>query len=506
MRNSKRKTYKRVLLITIVVLVFISIVLKISIWDNNSNKWLIEYFFNKPDESKKLTIAPPINGTTINDASWLNSTVVSSVYEPTSVQEVKNFISLAKAYGKKISISGIRHSMGGQAFLKDAVQLDMTKFDNIQYNSDRTVTVGPGATWKQIQNVIGQFGRSVEVMQDSNIFTIGGSVSVNVHGKDPRYKSLISTINYLKIITSDGKEVICSRVENPELFKAVVGGYGLFGVITEVNLTTTDNSTYKFNLQKVSTSNLLNTLESLSQDKNVQLIEAHLSINQDNFLSDSLIYTYAFNSSKNYLKSDISGENSTWLRKLALEISKSSDFGKLFRWDLEKYASPLVEPNLTNRNTAMSAPVRFLEQTNPNTTEILQEYFVPNDKFYDFLTSFGSLVKKHQMNLLNVTVRKVPRDTESLLSYATDDMYAFVVYFSVDRSDQGITKTTDFTKEIVNNLISFKGTYYLPYGAYYEYEQLLAMYLTTNEFFKTKDKYDPNQLFLNNWYVQIRNQ
>ncbi len=57
--------------------------------------------------------------------------------------------------------------MGGQALGSNTLHLDMTHMDQVAYNdSDHTVTVGPGATWRQIQTSLSQHGRAVRVMQD----------------------------------------------------------------------------------------------------------------------------------------------------------------------------------------------------------------------------------------------------------------------------------------------------------------------------------------------------
>src|SRR5262249_27547432 len=158
---------------------------------------------------------------------------------------------------------------------------------------DQTVIAGPGATWRQIQMALSPRGRAVRVMQDSNIFSLGGSLSVNVHGKDPRYGSFIESVNYFKLVTMDGKEIRCDRTQNQDLFAAVIGGYGLLGIITEVSLLTTANTTYAFSLTATETQSLLDKLENMSKDPQMGLLEAHLSVDADHFLSDSLIYAYA---------------------------------------------------------------------------------------------------------------------------------------------------------------------------------------------------------------------
>ncbi|XVN42793.1 MAG: FAD-binding protein [Candidatus Rickettsia vulgarisii] len=73
--------------------------------------------------------------------------------------------------------------MGGQALLENGIFLNMLTFNQVKYNADRqTVTVQAGVTWKKVQEILAHYGRSIKIMQSDNIFTVGGSVSVNVHG------------------------------------------------------------------------------------------------------------------------------------------------------------------------------------------------------------------------------------------------------------------------------------------------------------------------------------
>src|SRR6185436_2817605 len=99
-------------------------------------------------------------------------------------------------------------------------------------------------TWHDIQNFLYP-NFAVKAMQSRDIFTLGGSISVNAHGMDHKAGSVGSTIRSLRVMLPDGSIVGASRTENPELFNLVVGGYGLFGVILDVDLEVTENVIYE---------------------------------------------------------------------------------------------------------------------------------------------------------------------------------------------------------------------------------------------------------------------
>src|SRR5207249_12219419 len=70
----------------------------------------------------------------------------------------------------------------------------------------------------------------------ADTFTLGGSLSSNVHGRGLAMKPLISNIESFTLINADGKPIRCSRDENTELFRLAIGGSGLFGLIDSVTL------------------------------------------------------------------------------------------------------------------------------------------------------------------------------------------------------------------------------------------------------------------------------
>ena len=496
----KKRAFLKLLSKTTVSLAIGGLFVKAYLWDDPSKQWLLTDLFQNANETHKLTLAPP-SGTLLDDASHLNSCIVGEIRSPKTVAEVINAVRDAQSSHKQISLSGVRHSMGGQALGLNTLHLDMTHMDSVRYNdSDQTVTVGPGATWRQIQTALSPHDRAVRVMQDSNIFSVGGSLSVNAHGKDPQYGSLIESVNYIKIVTAAGKEILCDKTQNTDLFSAVIGGYGLLGIITEVNLLTTQNSIFSFSLLPIQTDSLIAMLESLSKKPENRLLEAHFSIDVDHFLTESLIFKYAEVKSSAKPKDELDGENSIWLRKVIFQASRMSNFGKLLRWQMEKHISPLIEPKTVSRNTSMAVPVRFLQNPDPHTTDILQEYFVPTEQANNFLERYKKLVKKYQIDLLNVTVRKVNKDINALVSYAQKDMYGFVVYYKVHQNSIDIQTLNAFTRELIVYLISIKATYYLCYGSYYSQSQLTTMYPEIRKLFALKAQQDPHKLFTNMWY------
>ena len=86
---------------------------------------------------------------------------------------------------------------------------------------------------------------AVKAMQSTDVFTVGGSIAVNAHGMDHRAGALMGSIRSLRVMLANGSIVTASREENPELFRHVIGGYGLFGIVTEATLDVVPNDIYQ---------------------------------------------------------------------------------------------------------------------------------------------------------------------------------------------------------------------------------------------------------------------
>ncbi len=182
----------------------------------------------------------------VNDVhSQLNLTAVDSIVRPNSVDEIQRVVERARRDGKAISIAGARHAMGAQQFGTGTVLIDMTAMHRV-LSFDRTrglIEVEAGIEWPELidYTVRAQEGQSqqwgiVQKQTGADRLTIGGALAANVHGRGLRYKPIIQDVESFVLIDARGNRLICDRNANAELFRLVIGGYGLFGVVASVTL------------------------------------------------------------------------------------------------------------------------------------------------------------------------------------------------------------------------------------------------------------------------------
>jgi len=91
--------------------------------------------------------------------------------------------------------------------------------------------------------------------------TIGGAVAASIHGRCLTASPFISDIESLEVVTAEGNVIYCSRTVQSELFRHVVGGYGLFGVVTAAELRLTPRQRVQRRVEMLDIDGLVETLE-----------------------------------------------------------------------------------------------------------------------------------------------------------------------------------------------------------------------------------------------------
>lgn len=456
-------------------------------------------------------------GGTINDASCLDRTSVYGIIKVHSVEDIQNAISYAKENKLKISIAGVRHSMGGQAFAKDAIVLDMTNFNRMSLDKENKIlTVQSGATWHNIQNFLNPVNLAVKSMQSVDIFTVGGTISVNAHGMDNRVGSISSTIRSLRLIDSDGNIQTLSRSHNPKLFKAVIGGYGLFGVILDAQIDLTDNVTYKEERQVVNYQDFPQAYQNIIANNNsVGLAYGHFSLTPQSYFKDMIIYKYVTVNGFTDPLPLLQERSQVKVRRFILNLAKTGSLGKEIEWLSAKYVEPYFQSCYKSRNQAMSEPEgclisrnqlmhdsdKYLNNDLKNDTDILQEYFFPRSEFISFIDGVRKILERNQTNVINASIRVVNKE-DIMLNYAPEDMFALVLYINQKVTPEENVKMEKTTRELINYARKMNGTFYLPYQLYYSKDQLKDSYPNIDSFFALKRQTDPNERFVNSFYLK----
>jgi hypothetical protein len=447
-----------------------------------------------------------------NDVSELSLTSIKSNIYISSKEDIFTSINLARLNETSIGICGAKHSMGGHSIAEDGYRLDMNKYNKIIYHDvlNNEITVEPGIKWCELIKYLNDFGESPATLQSYSTFSVGGTISVNAHGIT-NDNVIGESIRSLKVIISNGKEIYCDRETQSDLFSLVIGGYGLFGVISEVTLQTVKNVNLEVKKYDLDVRTFREVYEKVLEDGDVNVKLARINLGDVNNIQ---LYTFSNKNKKNKISN---------LSKHPNEMSKTTQF--MYKWMLpmrcfhslkffieSKMSLPMdmshenVDRNQLLYESAEPLAKLYNVLIDLNKTHILQEYFIPKhnfEKWMLYLKYFINKITVSKISLLNITIRYIKKDTVSYLKYAKEDYYAFVFYYRMDKSDKYDKELKNMHMNLVNEVIKLGGTFYLPYRHHYTKNQLITCYPEIINFIKQKKHIDKNNMFSNVWFDYI---
>ncbi len=417
-----------------------------------------------------------------------------------SLAQLQDLVKMASIKGHKLSIAGARKSQGGQTSDIHATMIDMTKLNRVIAfdKKGKRITVQAGITWKELLSLLNTAGLSVKTMQSYCDFTVGGSLGVNAHGQDINNCSVCESVESFQIIVADGSIAEVSATKNAELFKLALGGYGLFGIITEVTLLLTDNMLLQKKAEVIKTSDYPNYFETgVRNNKNVALHSARLTVAPNELLTQALVITYSSTGQKAPMENLVMPQASK-VSQVAFGKMREHEWVRRFRLFVEKTFFEKSEE--ISRNKALSETIESLKNNSVGTQDILQEYFIPCAQFNNFVEFLKNHVREYAINLLNVTIRYVKPTQNSFLTYAPCEAFAFVLYINVEESESSFEKVSYWSQLLIAHATKLGGTYYLPYQLFAPRQQVKNAYPQWDAFVALKKKYDPQELFINQLY------
>ena len=456
-------------------------------------------YFKNPDVENRL----------VNDVTLQNPITVKQSLKPATVEELINFI---KTTHEPICIGGGRFSMGGQTASAEATFIDMRDLNQVTHFSlpNKTVTVQAGARWCDIQRFIEPFDLSIKIMQTYSNFTVGGSLSVNVHGRYIGLGPLILSVNSVTILLLDGIVKTVSPTTDSELFYATIGGYGAISIILEAELSLADNIRLERSKQRLSVSEYLKFFkDNVRQSQSIVLHNADIYPPHYNKLL-AISWQATARPATTATRTQTVKRVYPIFRYLFWLVS-SIPFAKYFREyviDSLFYSKKVVHW----RNYEAGYDVAELEpESKRKYTYFLQEYFVPIDRLDDFMSDMREVLKRYQVNMINVSIRHAFADPGSLLAWARTEVFAFVIYYKRKNTPEDANKTAIWTRELINRVLRVNGSYYLPYQIQASERAFHQAYPRAKELFALKQQYDPtyrlrNQLWDTYYKPQIDRQ
>jgi FAD/FMN-containing dehydrogenase len=176
------------------------------------------------------------------DAGWDDAILIwngmvaktpALVVQPTSPREVATIIRVARDHRVLISIKGGGHNIAGTAVAERGLMLDMSRMRNITVDREaRLAHVGAGCRLKDVDRATQQYGLATPLGFVSEVgiggLTLGGGLGYLTR----RFGWTADNLEEVEIVLASGEIVTASRHQNGDLFWALRGGGGNFGIVT----------------------------------------------------------------------------------------------------------------------------------------------------------------------------------------------------------------------------------------------------------------------------------
>ena len=459
------------------------------------------------------------DGIIVNDVhSHLNPTRVQRVVRPDSTNAVQAAIRAARAEGRAVSIAGGRHAMGGQQFGEDTTLLDMNGLGRV-VEFDRVngeIEIEAGMEWPELYKYLADSQQDVkerwafvQKQTGADKLSIGGALAANVHGRGLKLPPFVGDVAAFTLVGPDGVVRRCSRSENTELFRAAIGGYGLFGAMVTVRL----RLTRRHLVQRIVEVIDIEMVPAMF----AQRIAAGFEYGDFQFATElreeALLRKGVFSCYRPVdpstpvptNRASLKAENWHELIYLA-HVDRARAFHAYssyylttsgqYYWSDEHQMSTYV-PDYHETLAARLGPYA-------HGTEMITEIYVPRDSLVAFLADVRSDFLQHRTDLIYGTIRLIERDTETMLAWAKQPYACIIFNIHVMPDAAGIERAKLEFRRLIDRGLSYGGSYYLTYHRWAERRQVAAAYPQFAEFLRLKRRLDPKEVFQSEWYRHYR--
>lgn len=453
----------------------------------------------------KLSAARATQRTILNDASRLSPTPVAkhvTISKPARddlIERIRSELKQAAAANRPFAASVARHSMGGQSLPRDGTAVTLDGGSLELDSAAKTYRTSAGNRWSDVIRRLDPKGFSPMVMQSNSDFGVGSTFCVNAHGWPVPHGPFGTTVKAIRMVLADGTLVQCSRTENAELFGLAMGGYGLFGVIVELDVAMTENLLLQPKFEQMAPERFATEfIRAIDTDPSLVMAYGRMSVSRKNFFDDALMVTYRpVADQPASLPAVTSSGKLTGLENDIYRAQTGWEVAKRLRWFMESRLGPAITGGVATRNSLMAEPVANLAQKDLRRTDILHEYFVAPERFGDFLAACRDIIPKSRAEFLNVTLRYVAEDNTPALAIAPVRRIAAVMSFSQEVTPEGEIDMMRTTEALIDRVTGIGGAFYLPYRLHARRDQVEKAYPSVSAFVAAKHRYDPASRFRN---------
>lgn len=156
------------------------------------------------------------------------------VLRPASVGDVRAGVGFAASTGLPLSVRGGGHGFAGFGTNDGGVVIDLGRLAKVEIveKERHVVRIGGGATWGRVAAALAPHGLAISSGDTKSVGVGGLTLTGGIGWKVRKHGLALDNVVAAEVVTADGEVVSASVEDNPELFWAIRGGGGNFGIVT----------------------------------------------------------------------------------------------------------------------------------------------------------------------------------------------------------------------------------------------------------------------------------
>ena len=454
------------------------------------------------------------SGLLVNDVhSRLNATRVDRMVRVDSLPALQAALRSARREKRGVCVAGGRHSMGGQPFGDGMVLLDTGGLNRVLRFDDAegTVEVESGILWPDLVRDLlarqaGGFPRwgIAQKQTGADRLSLGGALAANIHGRGLKMRPIIGDVEAFTLVGPDGAVRRCSRWQHSELFRLVIGGYGLFGIVYSVKLRPAARKKLERIVRVLEVDDVM---EAFAEQIREGALYGDFQFSCDQ-ASDDLLRKGVFSC---YRPAGDGRSVPDGQRELSEQDWKDlvylahADKGEAFRRYADRYLSTSGQVYWSDTHQLSLCLDDYHRELDvrlapsPPGSEVITELFVPRERFLRLMAEVRRDLRCSPVSLIYGTVRLIEADHESFLAWAREAWACVVLNLHVEHTARGMSLAVDAFRGLIDRVIGQGGCYYLAYHRHATLRQVERCYPQLPAFLRLKERYDPEGRLQSDW-------
>ena len=159
----------------------------------------------------------------------------AAVVFPESADDVTAAVGSARASGLRVAAQGTGHGAGARATLEDTVLLRMDRMVGVKVDHERrTGRFEAGVIWRDANNAAGEHGLATLSGSAPDVGVVGYTLGGGFGCFGRRYGLACNSVRAIELVRGDGRLIFVDAESEPDLFWALRGGGGNYGVVTAI--------------------------------------------------------------------------------------------------------------------------------------------------------------------------------------------------------------------------------------------------------------------------------